>query len=445
MTVSNQVAKSGPYIGNGVTTTFDRTFKITDASHLAVQQTLAGVTTSITSGFTQTGVGSDTGTVVFSVAPVTGASITLFRDIPFEQQSDYTNEGKVPPEVIEADLDRVVMMIQSLEAQTAVEYGGVLTSAEQFADASSDSADASAASASAAAASAVTAADAVPVWRGAWLTSTAYTVNDLIVQGSVVYICLEAHTSGTFATDLSATKWEIYTDLTDITDYAGDLNDVAADGLYRLTVEAPANGPVRYSDDAAIPNLRGATLEHRTSADENGTVKTQILTRADYTSGWPDQMWVRAYANSAWGAWRRILVSDTDGFFDITAAKSGFNIEASDGSSSINFTAFASLGLMVIANATYNLFSVSANNSGVAIGHMGSGGNSAVNLGANKVTLVPGSNATTNGIDFFSGAGSPEGVVTAPIGSLYSNKSGGSGTTLYIKESGTGNTGWAAK
>ncbi len=44
-----------------------------------------------------------------------------------------------------------------------------------------------------------------------------------------------------------------------------------------------------------------------------------------------------------------------------------------------------------------------------------------------------------------SGAGSPEGVVTAPVGSLYSRSDGGTGTALYVKETGSGNTGWAAK
>lgn len=43
------------------------------------------------------------------------------------------------------------------------------------------------------------------------------------------------------------------------------------------------------------------------------------------------------------------------------------------------------------------------------------------------------------------GAGSPEGVITAPIGSLYTRTDGGAGTTLYVKESGTGNTGWVGK
>lgn len=47
--------------------------------------------------------------------------------------------------------------------------------------------------------------------------------------------------------------------------------------------------------------------------------------------------------------------------------------------------------------------------------------------------------------NIYVGAGTPEAVVTAPIGSLYLNSSGGANTTLYVKESGTGNTGWAAK
>lgn len=44
-----------------------------------------------------------------------------------------------------------------------------------------------------------------------------------------------------------------------------------------------------------------------------------------------------------------------------------------------------------------------------------------------------------------SGSGSPQGVVTAVVGSLYTRTDGGANTTLYIKESGTGNTGWVAK
>jgi hypothetical protein len=43
------------------------------------------------------------------------------------------------------------------------------------------------------------------------------------------------------------------------------------------------------------------------------------------------------------------------------------------------------------------------------------------------------------------GLGSPEGVVPAPIGSLFIRTDGAASTVLYVKESGAGNTGWMAK
>jgi hypothetical protein len=45
-------------------------------------------------------------------------------------------------------------------------------------------------------------------------------------------------------------------------------------------------------------------------------------------------------------------------------------------------------------------------------------------------------------IDFMTGSGAPEGVITANPGSLYTNYSAG---TLYIKTAGAGNTGWTLK
>lgn len=50
----------------------------------------------------------------------------------------------------------------------------------------------------------------------------------------------------------------------------------------------------------------------------------------------------------------------------------------------------------------------------------------------------------TGGPFWAQGSGSPEGVLAAPAGSLYSNTAGGVATTLYVKSVGTGNTGWTA-
>jgi hypothetical protein len=43
------------------------------------------------------------------------------------------------------------------------------------------------------------------------------------------------------------------------------------------------------------------------------------------------------------------------------------------------------------------------------------------------------------------GTGDPNGVVTSVVGGLYLRVDGGAGSSLYVKESGAGNTGWVAK
>jgi hypothetical protein len=44
-----------------------------------------------------------------------------------------------------------------------------------------------------------------------WVTATAYVVDDIVYNSSTRYKCLVAHTSGTFATDLSSSYWETNT------------------------------------------------------------------------------------------------------------------------------------------------------------------------------------------------------------------------------------------
>ena len=55
--------------------------------------------------------------------------------------------------------------------------------------------------------------------------------------------------------------------------------------------------------------------------------------------------------------------------------------------------------------------------------------------------LRPGAGTVT----WTSGVGTPEGAVTAVVGSLFTRTDGGASTTLYVKETGAGNTGWVAK
>lgn len=70
------------------------------------------------------------------------------------------------------------------------------------------------------------------------------------------------------------------------------------------------------------------------------------------------------------------------------------------------------------------------------------GGNSSVNEVLGIMTdglLFPGNRR------IIFGSGNPNGNVAAQPGSIYLNTSGGASTTIWVKESGTGNTGWVAK
>ena len=77
-------------------------------------------------------------------------------------------------------------------------------------------------------------------------------------------------------------------------------------------------------------------------------------------------------------------------------------------------------------------------------GGTGLGGNVSISVPSNKGIAV-----NTEGVatitSIMVGNGSPEGTRAANVGSLYLRADGGAGTTLYVKESGTGNTGWVAK
>jgi hypothetical protein len=47
-----------------------------------------------------------------------------------------------------------------------------------------------------------------------WVTATAYIVGDHVIHSTYIYYCLIAHTSGTFATDLAASKWVLQQEYT---------------------------------------------------------------------------------------------------------------------------------------------------------------------------------------------------------------------------------------
>lgn len=69
----------------------------------------------------------------------------------------------------------------------------------------------------------------IGAWEDAWVTATAYALNDVVGFGGASFICTEAHTSGTFATDLAAGKWALVADSGWMPEFA-----IASDGSRRV-------------------------------------------------------------------------------------------------------------------------------------------------------------------------------------------------------------------
>lgn len=62
--------------------------------------------------------------------------------------------------------------------------------------------------------------------KGNWTTSTSYVVGDLVKEGTNAYVCAVAHTSGTFATDETAGKWNLSASTTAVNQNITDIGNL---------------------------------------------------------------------------------------------------------------------------------------------------------------------------------------------------------------------------
>jgi hypothetical protein len=301
MTISTTINRK-EYTGNGVNDTFPYTFWISVDGDLKVY--VDSVLQTITTHYTVTNAGEPTGgNVVFTAGniPVNNASVVIWRDVPKTQSTDYVGGEKFSAETHhETALDRLTVITQQLQddmdrciklAKTVTDAGNVemdVTAAERATkyfgfDANGE----------------LLISASLGTWKGKWATTTAYVIGDMIYDGDNgadtdnVYYCTTAHTSGTWATDLSAAKWTIAIDMETIAtdaaasaaaaaasaaDAASDAADTAADlvltnadvVLTGLDVDATNADVVSTNADAAS-----------TASDAVDTAADLVLTNAD--------------------------------------------------------------------------------------------------------------------------------------------------------------------
>jgi len=112
------------YTASGSTTVFPYNFKIVQAADLKVYQNSVLITT----GFEINGIGVNGGgniTFITPEPPLVGTKIRLERNVPYTRSVDYISSGALDADVLDADIDRAVMMVQDLDRQTFKSNGGV--------------------------------------------------------------------------------------------------------------------------------------------------------------------------------------------------------------------------------------------------------------------------------------------------------------------------------
>ena len=93
-------------------------------------------------------------------------------------------------------------------------------------------------------------------WRGAWVTATAYIKDDVVRFGGSSYVCVLNHTSGTWATDIGAAKWQLMVEGSTPTTTLGDISYRGSSVDQRLAIGTTGQALIvssclLYTSDAA--------------------------------------------------------------------------------------------------------------------------------------------------------------------------------------------------
>jgi hypothetical protein len=124
MTISSNIRKAGPFVGNGTASTFAFTFKVFQASDLEVVQlnvattieTILVINSDYTVSLNADQNSNPGGSITLTAgALASGFNLVITSDIENLQPTDIVNQGGFYPDVIEDALDRATIQIQQLQ------------------------------------------------------------------------------------------------------------------------------------------------------------------------------------------------------------------------------------------------------------------------------------------------------------------------------------------
>jgi hypothetical protein len=221
MTVSTTIIKNS-HNGNGSTTTFAYQFKILQDSDLQViirSSNGTETTKSLSTHYTVTGAGGNSGTVVFTSGniPASGETVVIRRNVPQTQVIDYIANDPFPAETHEEGLDRGTLVAQQIseEADRSIKLSRTNTMAStEFTVGATDRANKILSFDSS---GELAVASELGSFKGNWSASTTYAVRDMVKDTSTnnIFMANTAHTSSgsqPLTSNTDAAKWDLIVD-----------------------------------------------------------------------------------------------------------------------------------------------------------------------------------------------------------------------------------------
>jgi hypothetical protein len=278
MTISTTIIKNS-YSGNGSTSVFNYTFKISLESEMEViirssngTETVKTLTTHYTVG----GVGNaGGGTVTFTAGniPVTGETVILRRDTAQTQTMDLIDNDPMSAETIEDAHDKSIALIQELQEEIdrsiKLSRTNTMTSTEFTVDAATRANKILAFDSS----GEIAVTQELGTFRGNWSASTSYQVRDLVKDTSTnnIFIATVAHTSSgsqPLTTNTDSAKWSLIVDAASATTSTTTATTQAGIATTKASEASASASAALTSENNAATSETNASNSATTSANE---------------------------------------------------------------------------------------------------------------------------------------------------------------------------------
>jgi parallel beta-helix repeat protein len=252
----------------------------------------------------------------------------------------------------------------------------------------------------------------------AWVTATATSSGAFVRSNNKLYVAAGAGTTGATApSHTTGTVSDGGVNWTYVCDFAGGTGEAYGNTVVGNRVYRVASGGADYNDatvNASNTVMTSSSL--RTFGTGSNTVGGGFQVRGSvWTSGQ-----AIVYGDIRYTSNRRVYrCSNVGGTASVVPVHTTGSATGADG-----------IRWQLLANSSQQVTSIDFNTSNVSLG---------------TALRMPVTDTTNSTVHEYAGNGSPEGVVTAPVGSTYRRADGGAGTCFYVKESGVGATGWTPK